>query len=240
MHRIRTALLALTPTAMILFGAGPVAADGYRSSAKPSQYAQPNWAGFFVGAQGGGGWGDTEHLFTTAGVSTGAFDLSGGLFGVTWGTNWQTGKWVYGTESDFSFSSIDGSFSAPVCGGLPCTTDIRNLSTSRLRLGYSMDRSSLVYVTGGLAYANVRAGTSAPGVDDDKTRFGWALGAGIEWALAPKWSLKAEYLHVDLGDRSNYSVAGQKVDVDVTADVVRVGVNYNFGPNFWSNVLGYR
>jgi len=77
--------------------------------------------------------------------------------------------------------------------------------------------------------------------DEDKdTRFGWALGAGLEWAFAPRWSLRAEYLHVDLGDDHHYNAGAIRTDVDVTADIVRVGVNYNLGPDFWRNMLGMR
>ena len=235
---VRSALLGLAAAGALLFGAGTAGAEGLPDRIKDSPY-RPNsdmrWSGFYVGIQGGYGWGDTEHH--QGGLSTGTFDISGGLAGVTWGTNWQRGNVVYGLESDFSFSSIDGD-TAVGCGlGFTCFTDIRTLSTSRVRLGYAMDRS-LVYVTGGLAYGNVRAGIR-DAVDDDETRFGWTLGAGIEWAFAPRWSLKAEYLHVDLGDRRNYS-SGGSVDVDITADIARVGLNYNLGPEFWGDMLGRR
>jgi len=33
----------------------------------------------------------------------------------------------------------------------------------------------------------------------DTTRAGWTLGGGLEWKFAPQWSVKAEYLYVDLG-----------------------------------------
>ena len=28
---------------------------------------------------------------------------------------------------------------------------------------------------------------------------GWAAGAGVEWRLAPYWTARLEYLHLDLG-----------------------------------------
>jgi outer membrane immunogenic protein len=233
---VRSALLGFVAAGGLLFGAGTAAAEGLPDRIKDGPY-RPNsdmrWSGFYVGIQGGYGWGDSEHH--QGGASTGTFDISGGLAGVTWGTNWQRGNWVYGLESDFSFSSIDGDFTTPTCLGT-CFTDIRTLSTSRVRLGYAVDRS-LFYATGGLAYGNVRAGREP--FDDDETRFGWTVGAGIEWAFAPRWSLKAEYLHVDLGDRRNYSFGGS-VDVDITADIARVGLNYNLGPEFWGDMLGRR
>ncbi|HWB47358.1 MAG TPA: outer membrane protein [Hyphomicrobiaceae bacterium] len=200
-------------------------------------YTGTNWAGFYVGIQGGYGWGDTQH--SAGGVSTPTRDIQGGGFGVTWGTNWQSGNWVYGTESDFSFTDIDGSI-APGCVPGSCFTEIRNLSTSRLRAGYAIDSNKLLYITGGLAYGTVRAGIHGSASEDERTRFGWTLGGGLEWALSPRWSLKADYLHVDLGDRRNYYSAGGATDVDVNADILRVGLNYNLGPNFWRDVLGMR
>jgi outer membrane immunogenic protein len=237
MIRIRSALIALAVVAGI--GAGVVSAQaGGPRSIKDAPYGGINWAGFYVGIQGGYGWGDTSHNFS--GLNAGEWDANGGVFGVTWGTNWQRGNWVYGFESDFSFSSIDGSFAGVGCNTGACFTDLRNLSTSRVRLGYAMD-NRLVYVTGGLAYGEVRAGIRNSSDRDEETRFGWALGAGFEWAFAPRWSLKAEYLHVDLGDRDHYLAGGfTPTEVDLTADIVRVGVNYNLGPDFWRNVLGWR
>jgi outer membrane immunogenic protein len=237
MGMVRSALLGLAAAGALLLGAATASAEGLPDRIKDRPYRSHsgmNWSGFYVGIQGGYGWGDTEHHQGSA--STGTFDTSGGLVGVTWGANWQRGNLVYGLESDFSFSSIDGAVTTPECFFGTCFTDIRTLSTSRVRLGYAMDRS-LAYVTGGLAYGNVRAGREP--FDDDETRFGWTLGAGIEWAFAPRWSLKAEYLHVDLGDRRNYSFGGS-VDVDITADIARVGINYNFGPEFWGDMFGRR
>jgi outer membrane receptor protein involved in Fe transport len=33
----------------------------------------------------------------------------------------------------------------------------------------------------------------------NQTKLGWTMGAGAEWAFAPRWSVRAEYLYVDLG-----------------------------------------
>jgi outer membrane immunogenic protein len=233
MIKVRSALIALT--AIVGIGAGTTAAlAGGPRSIKDEPYGGINWAGFYVGIQGGYGWGDTEHF--AGALTTGTQNVEGGLFGVTWGTNWQRGNWVYGFESDFSFSDLERRFAAGPCGGT-CVTDLRNLSTSRVRLGYA-GVNHLVYVTGGLAYGEVRAGDSS--ARDDDTRFGWALGGGVEWAFAPRWSLKAEYLHIDLGDDRHYISGITPVHVDLTADIVRVGVNYNLGPDFWRNTLGWR
>src|SRR6266508_294767 len=70
------------------------------------------------------------------------------------------------------------------------------------------------------------------------TKGGWVVGAGIEVALAANWSLKGEYLHVDLGTITN-SITGAgpfttTLDSRVRDEIVRVGVNYRFG---WGPVV---
>lgn len=165
--------------------------------------------------------------------------MNGGLFGVTLGMNWQRGNVVYGLEGDTSVSHLDAEFSF-----MKIFTQVRNLSTARARLGYAADKS-LIYVTGGFAYGNVRAGVHEPPLPDtvfqteERGRFGWVLGGGIEWAFAPRWSLKAEYLRVNFGADMNYSAivlvnppVRDRLSVDANADIVRVGLNYNFGPSF--------
>ena len=84
----------------------------------------------------------------------------------------------------------------------------------------------LIYTTGGLAHARVHAGILNSAAQDSRTRYGWALGAGIEWMFAPRWSAKIEYQHLDYGDGRNYYSGGNKVEVDLDADIVRVGLNY--------------
>jgi outer membrane immunogenic protein len=211
--------------------ATPVLADG---PARRATYddGRPgiSWAGYHVGVQGGASSWNTEHQFA-GGVSSGDFDFSSGFAGVAWGSTWQRGALVYGFDSDFSFVSNDAHHAGPGCGAGTCFTEIEYFGTSRVRIGYAMDRT-LIYATGGLAYASVHAGNTTD--RDSKTHYGWTLGAGVEWALAPKWFAKLEYQHLDFGDRHNYSTGGSSVDVDLTADIVCAGVNYRFDLPFLS------
>nr|WP_244608018.1 outer membrane beta-barrel protein [Bradyrhizobium vignae] len=72
------------------------------------------------------------------------------------------------------------------------------------------------------------------------TRVGWTAGVGTEYAFGGGWSLKAEYLYVDLGRstlNSTNLVAGVTSypgnvythSVDIKSNIVRVGVNHKFG-----------
>jgi outer membrane immunogenic protein len=79
------------------------------------------------------------------------------------------------------------------------------------------------YVTGGLAYGGVK--TSVAGFGDSSTsKAGWALGGGVEFAIAGPWTAKVEYLYVDLGRTS--SVLGS--DASFRTNIVRAGLNYRF------------
>ena len=87
MRMVRSALLGLVAASALAVGAGTASAEGM-----PGGRYSMSWTGFYVGIQGGYGWGDTKHH--DGGASTGTFDISGGLAGVTWGTNWQRGNVV--------------------------------------------------------------------------------------------------------------------------------------------------
>src|SRR4029078_1163975 len=75
------------------------AADIARRQAMPTKapayFAPYNWSGFYVGVNGGGGWGTAEWTHTALG-STGSFDISGGVVGGTIGYNWQMNQFVFG------------------------------------------------------------------------------------------------------------------------------------------------
>ena len=111
-------------------------------------------------------------------------------------------------------------------------TNLRWLGTDRARLGYVWDRL-LVYGTAGVAYGNVR-GTLA-NADffvsiGDNTRAGFIFGGGVEWSFASAWSVKAEFLRTDFGNKTTYNISNRfPQDVSLTnIDIVRVGLNYHF------------
>jgi len=188
---------------------------------KAPAYVAPmayNWTGFYLGLNGGGGFGRSEFNGT---LPSGGFDTSGGLFGGTIGYNWQNGPLVWGLEGDIDWSGIKGS---GTCGGVT-TCDVRNdyLATIRGRLGYAIDRW-MPYITGGAAIGNVK--TSIAGVGDtNNTKGGWTIGAGIEASIAGPWTAKVEYLYVDLGD-ADTAFAG--TNASFTTNIVRGGINYRF------------
>jgi len=192
----------------------------------PPMAASPayNWSGFYLGINGGGGWGHSYWDTGTTGIGT-----SGGLVGGTAGYNYEfNNHFVLGVEGDIDWAHLTGTNASAGCVA-GCTTSDTWLSTVRGRAGYAFG-GIMPYVTGGLAVGDIRAATPGfAGASD--TNAGWTAGGGIEFALPGNWTAKAEYLHVDLG-RFNCGVScnGTPTDnVSMHDDVVRAGVNYRFG-----------
>lgn len=194
-----------------------------------------DWTGFYVGLAGGGGWGSSDHEITKTHKAVDDFDVSGGLFGGTAGYNWQWGQAVFGVEGDASYAWLHGSTRGNppgLCGppAASCTTKLRGFETLRLRFGYAWDRW-MPYLTGGLALGQIRGEIDPRGNSGSTTRAGWTVGAGIEWAFAPRWSAKLEYLFADFGTEDALFVrqpGAFPFDVSLNTNIVRVGVNYKF------------
>lgn len=183
-----------------------------------------NWTGFYVGINGGGGFG---HSTVSDAFGATGFNTSGGLVGGTVGYNYQFGHAVLGIEGDGDWSNIRGSTSSGICAGVSC--EVRNdwLATVRGRLGYAYDRF-LPYITGGAAFGDIK--TSITGFNGSTTdKAGWTAGAGVEAAISGPWTAKIEYLYVDLGKATCGAVdCGVSTDASFHSHVVRVGVNYRF------------
>jgi outer membrane immunogenic protein len=151
----------------------PIKAQPYIGKAPlRSVVAYYNWTGFYVGINGGYGFGQSNWD-----SAFGAFDVKpkGAMVGGTLGYNWQAGSFVYGIEGDFDWSSVKGS---AACGiGFTCETSNPWLGTIRGRLGYAFDRF-LPYLTGGGAYGNIKTSiNSLPPLSSDESKFGYTLGA---------------------------------------------------------------
>jgi outer membrane immunogenic protein len=198
----------------------------HQMPAKAPAYVTPlyNWSGFYAGINGGYGFGRSEWSAAT-GAST--FDTSGGLVGGTAGYNYQMGQWVLGLEGDIDWSDLKGSTTAAPCTTTSCETRNSWLATARGRLGYSVGRL-LPFVTAGGAFGDIKA-TPTGFAGERDTKAGWTVGGGVEVALTGPWTAKVEYLYVDLGKTT--CAAGNCAlpsNVDLTANIVRAGINYRF------------
>lgn len=224
-------LLAAVTAAFGLAAASPgLAADLPRPVYKAPVYQAPvvapfSWSGFYVGINGGYGWGKAD-LSNVLGASS--VSPKGALIGGTVGYNMQSGIWVWGLEADFDFSTVKGSDTTvgTICAA-GCEVKSKWFGTARGRIGYAFDRW-LPYLTGGAAFGDVTGGLTG-GATASKTQLGWTVGAGVEYAFLGPWSAKLEYLYADLGkftcDAATCVVA---TDVKYKENLVRAGLNYRF------------
>lgn len=214
--------------AMVTMMGAANAADIAHRQAMPTKapaYVVPyNWTGFYVGVNGGGGFG---HSTWSGPVGTTGFNTSGGVVGGTLGYNYQMGQAVFGLEGDIDWSNIRGSTSGGICTGGSCETRNNWLGTARGRIGYAFDRF-MPFVTGGAAFGDIKATPVGLG-SETTTRAGWTLGGGGEFAIAGPWTAKIDYLYVDLGKGScGAAVCGTATDVNFHTSLVRGGINYRF------------
>jgi len=173
--------------------------------------------------------------------------MSGFTGGGQFGCNYQAGSFVFGIEGDGEYTGLSGSAAAtgtlPVAGlAASATTSVssHSLFTVRPRAGFAVDRT-LFYVTGGYAAGNVSysesmsqaAGVSTGGTVSS-TQSGWTIGGGIEYAMTNNWTIKGEYLYVNLGSvgfagfniiRPTFTTANSATFKE---DIVRLGLNYKF------------
>jgi outer membrane immunogenic protein len=191
-------------------------------------------------------------------VGAQSINRSGFTGGLTAGYNWQASNFVFGLESDFNYFGLKGATTGsglyPCCAptGFTVTSSTSSdwLITARARAGVLVTPALLLYGTGGLAVANVKGAflftdtfaTAAESAAINTTKVGWTAGAGAEYALMNGWSVKAEYLYVDLGRVSTTSTNLTAFpppipfptnvfthSIDLRSNIVRVGLNYKFG-----------
>jgi outer membrane immunogenic protein len=212
-----------------------------------------NWTGFYAGGNGGSGIARDATTHTVAVVPTlnNSFDLAprGYNGGLQAGYNWQQGNIVYGVETDIQYSTQETDRSCLITCTSTTSAAFRQkldwFGTARGRIGYGVG-PTLFYATGGLAYGEVKTrvteNIALSGISDTTNfkdvRAGWALGAGVEtplelfdWFKPGQWSVKTEYLYIDLGSASNsYNLNGvaHTLTTEETNHIFRTGVNYHF------------
>ena len=148
MERVVFAFVALAATTAIAAPADLARRAPYYPASAPVYAPLFSWTGFYIGINGGGGFGSSNWDLT------GSRTVSGGLVGGTVGYNYQFGQAVAGIEGDVDWSGINGSTSNNVCP-FGCKTSNSWLATVRGRLGYAAD-SFMPYVTGGAAFGNIQ------------------------------------------------------------------------------------
>ena len=198
----------------------------------------------------------TDPTLGLIGSPSTTLELSDGLVGGQVGFNYQTGDWVLGLEADAAWARLTGSnpclFTSSTLGVLitTCTASARVDAVGALagRLGISVDRV-LVYVKSGGAwtrdrYSLVATARSAvlppatpavlpPTGTGSESRWGWTVGAGVEYAFAGPWSAKVEYDYMNSGSRSVAwaIINATPIQAKIVQEehVLKAGLNYRFG-----------
>jgi outer membrane immunogenic protein len=184
------------------------AADlGWSHLGSPARYIPFRWAGPYVGATLGYEWGSIDNNPTHSNGVAGGFET---------GFNWQSENLVYGGEADINFSATSDTF-APWQFSNPW------FGTARGRAGIAIN-NVLLFGTAGFAYGELTA-TASGNLSESHTSFGWVAGFGAELSFAQHWSVKAEWLYLNLDDR-HFSVTA--ANNGLAANLIRLGLNYHF------------
>jgi outer membrane immunogenic protein len=210
---------------LLLASVGAIALTGTAFAAEPAPVPPPvpifSWTGLYVGGQIGYAWDQDPEAMTFARapiLAPGVFlangvtaSPNGVIGGAHIGYNLQYNQWVIGLEGSVDGTSIS---SSNFVGGGLTVYDRANIQGSiRARAGFAWDRF-LIYATGGAAFTSINNNytdalglvTGLPGVSEDisRTRSGWTVGGGIEYAVTNNWSIRAEYRYSDFGHYDDY------------------------------------
>jgi outer membrane immunogenic protein len=263
---LATVVLALSA---ISASAADLAARPYTKAPVPPATVY-SWTGFYVGGNVGYGWGRSDldtvldptsswQIEPTAfknefiALSNRRLTPQGVVGGLQAGYNWQAGAAVFGIEADINGSDIGqrSIFTGPNPPTVRTFNEsIRNdwFATFRGRAGYAAN-TTLFYITGGLAVGDVKGSWDLSSTNGymktasaNETRVGWTVGAGVEHAFTPNWTVKLEYLYTDLGNinytstyvpGSTFAPPGfnyvEHLSQNFTFQTVRVGLNYKWG-----------
>jgi len=234
--KARIYLLA-TASSLAMIGAAAAADMAVKAPAMPLPVA--NWTGFYIGIDAGGG----RHNFAiTENDEGGAVSgsTSGFVGGGHIGYNWQSKYWLFGLEADGMWTGLSRTFGSGI-GLIPASTtksEVTWLASGRTREGIALD-DTLLYVTGGVAFAGVNNGwakgyTAIPAgtccdIQTSQTRVGWVAGVGAEHMFTQNLSVRSEFLYYDLGknDATIVTPGGTTLRMSATNEVLvsRLGLS---------------
>ncbi|HEY0222999.1 MAG TPA: outer membrane beta-barrel protein [Pseudolabrys sp.] len=214
-------------------------------AAVPAMAASPlpipySWTGCYLGGNAGFAAAHNDWFDPLAGIDNGENNSSGAVAGGQIGCDYQAGAFVFGAQANFDWANLKGSH---LYTGDPRYTDSNRaswLATLTGRVGYAVRPAALVYLKGGAAFVrntftedcDVSLGAGCPG-QATATRAGWTAGGGLEYRLAPMWSVFFEYDYMDLGRRTSTLVYTDATLYDYTirqtTQMLLLGINYRFG-----------
>jgi outer membrane immunogenic protein len=220
---------------------------------EPPPAAEFSWTGFYLGINAGGGLDHFASPYFTA-VPRGFFQgtsgitASGPIGGLQAGFNYELPFFhiVAGIEIDNSASGIRGetSVNGTLVSGAQATamfgSKFEDFGTARVRLGFAWGRL-MPYLTCGFSYGTIETyySVATPGFlnagSSTETRSGvfphvGAAGGGVEYVIAPNFTVKVEYLYDFINARSVVfpPAPGASIQFNTRTmyHIARVGLNY--------------
>ncbi|WP_245470050.1 outer membrane beta-barrel protein [Mesorhizobium sp. M2C.T.Ca.TU.002.02.1.1] len=154
---------------------------------------------------------------------------------------------VFGGEATWTATGIDKTITSPYFPDSDTeTAKLKHYATVVGRVGYAFDRF-MVYAKGGYAGGEVSFNAhdccyANRGVSYDQSGWqnGYAVGAGIDYALTDKLILGIDYTHIDLGsktgtgpnvydDNGEHGNNPETFKIKARADAVMARLSYKFG-----------
>jgi outer membrane immunogenic protein len=229
--------LVLAAAAAALFSTSAYSADLIYPTAAVPEAPVTDWSGFYAGIFGGVTTGDSDFSLVPVGGPS-VFDLSinagGGLVGVQIGADAQFDQFVLGAVADIAYTNhgVDMSLSG---GGVTAdiSSQLNYLGTLRARAGLLVQDNLLAYVHGGLAYGQTEQSITMGGVGFPGTgtqdRWGYTLGAGIEYAINDQISLQTEYSYTHFDSEDIIVAPGVGAITEALSfHTVKAGLNFHF------------
>jgi opacity protein-like surface antigen len=198
------------------------------------------WQGFYFGGHAGWSWSDIGAgnnilILGSSSLQLGTLSNSNIFGGAQIGYNIQAGNFVLGVETDLGGmdAGASGSFVDPGNKSriLYVSSQGGFYGDITGRAGFSLG-NALIYAKAGFAFftGGVKVSDPYDGFGQNSGTFtGWTVGAGVEYALSPNWSVKGEYQYFDF-DNGNFSCClsstGGRIDDNITSNTFKIGVNY--------------
>ncbi len=202
----------------------------------PAPVANYNWTGLYAGWSTGALWGDQDFQYNVGNEAHPKHQ--GYLIGGQAGYNIQFGHTVLGIEADYNWSNADGGGRTGFNPFFSVGGGIDSIGFLTGRIGYAHQRA-LYYVKGGLAFGEVEGFAKDnldgarvipdPVLSSKEWQTGWAFGAGMEYAVSDRWTVRGEWMHYDLGDAVFPLQGTTEARVDTSGHLARIGINYQFG-----------
>jgi outer membrane immunogenic protein len=189
---------------------------------RPANY---DWSGFHLGGWLGAMCLDTAYVPEASDdPELAGCRLAGGALG---GYSYQFGSnLVVGVEGDFGWG---GNIAENSLDEVSFAVD--RTATLRARLGWAFD-DTLLYATGGAAWAEGDLSGVFGGMDGEDTRWhtGWTAGIGMEQAMSDSFRFRLEYLYASLGDKEYEVTCGCTIDAGLdNLHIARAALIWAFG-----------